>query len=274
MSDEQFRFAISPIVTERNARCLINIMAESFPCGATSRDLLIRFEEVTGLKRQMYYDTLAYVKYRRWVVGGGHSKLYQLNSDQSWKPTQASTEQILEKDRLEYLADTRAQQIGELQDEVARLRDFSGGASGADVAVSTLVQIVSDSSASTRQRIKAAGAILGYRVQDDGVIEFVKGFLQSVCMSADTATDYRTEAAELLRKHEAPRVMSEIVRPNYRDDDNAEPPEPLAALVARRRARADRMEREMVERMERERGLRSDETADSDKLSSDISIDC
>ncbi|HET9247475.1 MAG TPA: hypothetical protein VFO15_16845, partial [Xanthobacteraceae bacterium] len=83
MSDEPFRFAISPIVTERNARCLIDIMAQ-FPGGAACEELRRRFEEVTTLKRQSFYDTLSYAKYRRWIVGGGKSKLYQLNPDASW----------------------------------------------------------------------------------------------------------------------------------------------------------------------------------------------
>jgi hypothetical protein len=48
------------------------------------------------------------------------------------------------------------------------------------------------------------------------VTEFVKRFLGSVCESAEIAIDYRVEAAELLRKHEAPKIGSEIVRPTYR----------------------------------------------------------
>jgi hypothetical protein len=34
-------------------------------------------------------------------------------------------------------------------------------------------------------------------------------------VDADIAPDYRLEASELLRKHEAPRVMSGTVRPSY-----------------------------------------------------------
>jgi hypothetical protein len=170
-----------------------------------------------------------------------------------------------DKDQLEYIVGTQTRQIEGLKDEVERLRDFSSGANGADVAVSTLVQIVSDTGASPRQRIKASGAILGYRVQDDKVIAFVRGFLETICIS-DIAIDHRTEAAELLRKLTAPRVMSEIVRPDYRDDDNLEPPEPLKDLVARRRARADAMQAEMVLQMERERAL-----AASHALPSDVS---
>jgi hypothetical protein len=34
--------------------------------------------------------------------------------------------------------------------------------------------------------------------------------------------DYKIEAAELLRRHEAPRVMSESIRPTYRENDISE----------------------------------------------------
>jgi hypothetical protein len=173
-SDEPFRFAINPVVMERNARRLVDIMAQYFPGGATSKDLQIRFEQVTGLQRQSFYDTIGFAKYKRWLVGGGKNKLYQLNSDGSWKPTQTSAGVMLEKDRLEYLADSRAQQIGELQGEVERLRDWASGddANGVGVATSSLVKIVSDSAASMRQRLKAAATILGYQVQDDAVAGF------------------------------------------------------------------------------------------------------
>ena len=47
--------------------------------------------------------------------------------------------------------------------------------------------------------------------------------------------------------------MPPIERPPVRTDDEGEPPIPLKELVAQRRERADRMEREMVEQIERER---------------------
>ena len=123
----------------------------------------------------------------------------------------------MSRDQLEYLADSRAQQVEELE---ARLRDWSGGddANGANIALSSLLGIVSNTAATPRQRIRAAGAVLGYRVHDDSAVEFVKKFLQSVCVSSDIATDYKIEAGELLRKHESPRIASESVRPAYSDD--------------------------------------------------------
>jgi hypothetical protein len=66
-------------------------------------------------------------------------------------------------------------------------------------------------------------------------------------VSADIAIDYKIEASELLRKHEAPRVVSETIKPTYRDEAPREPPEPLMQLVARRRARADKMQAQMIQ---------------------------
>jgi hypothetical protein len=228
MSDEPFKFVIDPIVTERNARRLIDVLAQ-FPGGATSEELRIRFEEVTTLKRQTFYDTLNYVKYRRWFVGGGGSnKPYQFNPDCSWKPPPTSVGQAVEKDRMQYLVESQTQQIVELQDEVERLLDFTNG-DGTNVALASLVRIVGDSAATERQRLKAAGAVLGYKVHDDSAAEFTKRYLQSVCTSADVAIDYRIEAGELLRKHEAPRVTSETVRPAYREDGSGSETERVEA---------------------------------------------
>jgi hypothetical protein len=109
----------------------------------------------------------------------------------------------------------------EVQDEVERLLDFTNG-DGTNVALASLVRIVGDSAATVRQRLKAAGAVLGYKVHDDSAAEFTKRYLQSVCTSADVATDYRIEAGELLRRHEAPRVTSETVRPSYCDSGGSE----------------------------------------------------
>jgi hypothetical protein len=200
-----------------------------FAGGTTCEELRRQFERITGRRRQTFYDTWKYIKHKDWVIGGGgHSKLYQLNPDGCWKPSpQTSAGEILEKDRLEHLVESQTQQIGELQGEVERLLDWrngntNGDTNGGNIALSSLIRIVGDSAASTRQRIKAAAAILGYKVQDDGVVEFTKRFLQSVCESSDIAIDYKIEASELLRRHEAPRIASESVRPAYSDSGGTE----------------------------------------------------
>jgi hypothetical protein len=169
-----------------------------------------------------------------------------LNPDNSWKPPPVSVGEQLEmakrnNDRLGYLVDSQAGQIEDLQGQVEDLRDWSsGGANG--IAVSNLAQIVSDSAASTRQRLRAAAVVLAYKVQDTAVTEFAKRFLESLCASADIPTDYRIEAGELLRRSEDVMIRPPIERPARTDNvDSAEPPEDLATLVARQRARADRM---------------------------------
>ena len=203
---------------EKNARRLVGLLVQTFPTGATCEDLRRQFEKDTSLVRHSFYNALNYAKEQCWIVGGGRDQPYNLNGDGSWREPITSIGEKLEKDQLEYLVDSQTQQIEELQGEVERLRDWStgNGANGdANIALSSLVRIVGDSDASTRQRIKAAAAILGYKVHDDGVIGFVKGFLGSVCADAEIATDYRIEAGELLRRHEAPRVTPESVRPAY-----------------------------------------------------------
>lgn len=87
------------------------------------------------------------------------------------------------------------------------------------MALPSLARIVGDSTASTRQRIKAAAAVFAYKVADSEVITFVRRFLESVCTSSDIGNiDHKVEAAELLRRHEAPRVTPDSVRPNYSGD--------------------------------------------------------
>jgi hypothetical protein len=252
--EQQFRFAISPVVQEGNARRLVDILAQSFSSGGTSEDLRREFERITSLKRQSFYDALAYCKHRQWITGGGKGVPYCLSDDGSWKPPPVSTGEItgvpLSRDQLEYLSDTRAQQVEELQGELERLRDWStsGDANGANVALTSLVRIVADSAASTRQRIRASAAVLGYKTEGD-TAEFAKKYLTSVCGDTGIAFDYRIEAGELLRKHEAPRVVSETIKPTYREEAPKEPGESIRDTVARRRARADQMELEAIERL-------------------------
>jgi hypothetical protein len=229
MSDEPNEpyqhFATGPIVAERNTRRLVDVLAQ-FPEGATSKDLQIRFEQVTTLKRQSYFDALRYGKFLGWIVGGGQSQLYQLNPDGSWKPPLASVGDPigppLSRDQLEYLADSQAQRIEILQGEVERLRDWACGddANGAGVAVANLVKIVADNTASPRQRIRAAAAILGYKTQDNAA-DFAKKYLESLCGS-DEALDYQIDASEILRKHESPRVTPGTIRPDYEGGSEAD----------------------------------------------------
>ena len=164
----------------------------------------------------------------------------------SWKEAPiTSVGDNLEKDRLEYLANSRAQQVTELQDKVERLLDWSNGGD-AGVALPSLIKIVGDDTASVRQRLRASACVLAYKA-DNEATAFVRKFLESVCANADGPNiDYRIEAGELLRKHEAPRVVSESVKPSYRESEPEKPVIPLRELVRQRRERADRMEAEMI----------------------------
>lgn len=188
---------------EKNARTLCRALAQHFPSGATSDELRLQFEKDTFLARPAFYEAFRYAKEQRWFVFR------------------------LENDRLVYVADPQAVQLEELPDEVEDLCDWSSNANG--VAVANLAQIVSDSTASTRQRLRAAAALLGYKVADAGVLELTTGFLESLCANVEIATDHRIAAGELLRKHEAPRVMSEIVRPAYREDGSGSEAERVEA---------------------------------------------
>ena len=230
---------------------MIGVLAKHFPTRATCEDLRRRFEKNTSLARQSFYNALRYAKQQGWFVGGGSHQLYTLNPDGCWKEFPKSTgapvgEQLeaakRNNDRLEYLVDLQEGRIVGLQGEVECLRDWSSGGDANGVAVSNLVRIVGDSSASTRQRLRAAAVVLGYKVQDAGVIEFTKRFLESLCANAEIPTDYRIEAGEILRRSEDVMIRPPIER-SVRTDavDSAEPVEDLATLVARQRKRADAM---------------------------------
>jgi hypothetical protein len=235
---------MSPI--EKNARRLVGVLVH-FPAGATWEDLRKQFEKDTSLNRQSFYNALRYVKEQHWFVGGGsRSQLYTLNSDNSWKepPPKSIGERLgeMDKDQLEHLAGSQAVQIEDLQGQVESLRDWSSGNNTNGVAVSNLVQIVGNSAASTRQRLKAAAVVLGYRVQDTAVTEFAKRFLESLCANANIPTDYRIEAGELLRRTEDAMIRPPIERRTDNDSLVVEKVEPLAHLVARRRRRQAALE--------------------------------
>ena len=262
---------------EVNARKLIGVAVQHFPHGGICEDLRRAFEKETSLRRQTFYNALAHCRQLGWLVGGGgphnQKQLYNLNPDGSWKELASSGEGTgeavgLDKDRLEYLASSRAQQIDKLQDEVERLRDWSGGddANGSGVAIPSLIRIITDSASTMRQRLKAAETILSYKVGDASVVEFTKKFLQSICTGADVATDYRVEAAGLLRRVEAPKIQPGTVRPTYTEPEPEEPPIPLKELVRQRRERADRMQAELIRqygwRNNTSGGNGSDDTAD------------
>jgi hypothetical protein len=199
-------------LTEPNARRLVGVLSE-FRGGANCGDLLQKFREITGLRHATFFDALKHAKAKGWIVSDG--RIYVLDPAGSWKTPVPSIEEQLEhskrqNDRLEFVAGSRLEQIDQLRDQLDDLRDWASGTNG--VALGSLVRIVGDSSATVRQRLRAAGAVLAYKVDPD-VSAFTKRFLESVCENVDVLVDYRIEAGELLRKIEgAPRIMASIER--------------------------------------------------------------
>jgi hypothetical protein len=222
------------------------VLAKHFPVGATSEDLRIRFEKDAFLGRQSFFNALRYAKQQGWLVGGGwRDQLYNLNSDGSWREPPVSIGDELERakretTRLECVAGSQAEQIEALEGEVQSLRDFASGTNG--VAVEHLTKIISDSTTTVRQKLRAAAVVLGYKV-DSNIAEFVKAFLERLCMSPDTPTDYKIEAGEILRRAEgSPRIAPAIERssPPARDIDPEKEKAEREATSLRRRQHLER----------------------------------
>jgi len=123
---------MSPL--EKNGRQLIGVMVRCFPLGGTTEELRREFEKATFLRRQSFYETLRYCKQQGWLTGGGsptrHGVSYQLDPAGSWKPPSAGEsagEPPLSRDQLEFLADSQAQQLAELRNQIEYLRDWSSG---------------------------------------------------------------------------------------------------------------------------------------------------
>jgi hypothetical protein len=148
-----------------------------------------------------------------------------------------------ENDRLELLVGSRTEQVDQLQDQLDDLRDWSNGGSNG-VAVPSLVAILTDNGASVRQKIKAASAILGYKVQDPSVSAFARRFLESICAKADVPTDYKIQAAETLRRAEGDaqlRPTIERLTPPAAPIDREAEAAAIRAQNERRRAHVEKM---------------------------------
>ena len=151
--------------------------------------------------------------------------------------------------------DLQTQRIGELNINWSSI----GDADGVGVAIPSLIRVITDNSSTTRQKLKSADTILNYRVEDASVVEFTKKFLQSICTGEGIATDYRVEAAGLLRRCESPKVQPATIKSTYTEPAPEKPVIPLKELVKQRHERQVRMEQERIEReraaIERELGL-------------------
>jgi hypothetical protein len=135
---------------------------------------------------------------------------------------------------LEFLANSRTEQIANLRAELETIRDWSSGG-GSSNAVEHLIKLLTDDSASTRQKIKAASIILGYRADAD-VAAFTRRYLEDVCGNVTIAVDYRLQASELLRKIEGTAQL----RPTI---EKLTPPTPPIDRELERREREAEFER-------------------------------
>jgi hypothetical protein len=121
---------------------------------------------------------------------------------------------------------------------------------GDNVAITALVKIIGDGSVSIPRKLRASATVLSYKVENAGVVEFVRGFLMLLCSNPEVSVDHQLEASELLQRHGNPRILQPIERPAR--VDNTEPEETKAELAERMRLRREycdaytnRLEREI-----------------------------
>ena len=247
MPDETSRFTMTPI--QKNTRLLIGALAEHFPSGSNCGDLRLKFQEIANRKHATFYSCLHLAKANGWVVTDG--RIYLLNPNGCWrdcfKPYPIGEE--LERHQFEHVLTQRTERIEKLERVNRRLTSsrkaiIAGEAAGA--AIGALVVIMSDPTLPIRRRLQAADGLLAYKTPPD-VAESAKVFLTSIFTDPEQNIDYRLAAITALRRSEDARIMPPIERPPARIDAPREPPEPLRDLVARRRERQDRMEREALQ---------------------------
>jgi hypothetical protein len=213
-------------------------MAKHFSSGVRTEDLRRQFSATTGLANQCFYNNFKYLREWAWIVGdGGREQLWFLNPAAPWKASPSTVDEDggteaerLERakqkaTRLEVLTDAQAGKIEELEGQVESLRDWANGSNSR--AVGNLIAIVSDASASPRQRLKAAGVLVNYKVQDPAVHEFAKAFLEHLSASAENF-DTRIEASEILR-----RCEDAMLRPSI---EKIVPPSPPATERLRKQS--------------------------------------
>jgi hypothetical protein len=201
---------------ERNARRLINILAQH-SSGLRCEELNGEFQRITKLRRQSYYDCLAFAKKERWVLGGGQRQEYFLNPDGSWRSAlkPLSVGEPLEKYQLEHLLSLQTEKVEMLETANRRLagsRKAIAASADAGSTVATLVQLMADTSLNMRRRLSAAQLLLGFRSPED-ITQATKQFLHSVFLDQEMDISHRLEAAELLRRAEDPRIAPAVERP-------------------------------------------------------------
>ena len=239
---------------EKHARRLVGVLAEFFPAGANCEDLRLKFQQIANRKHATFYACLHFARAKQWIIADDEErnyKTYTLNPNGSWRPPPIG--EGIERHQFEHVLTMRDERIEKLE----RLNDSrkaiaAGEAAGP--AIGALVEIMSNPTFSVRKRLAAAEGLLAYKTPPE-VAESAKLFLASIFTDPEQNIDHRLAATTTLRRSEDVRIMPSIERPPARTDnvEPAEPEESLAALVARRRARQDRMEAEAKVAIERER---------------------
>jgi hypothetical protein len=232
---------------EKNARELVGVLAEFFPAGADCEDLRLKFQKIANCKHATFYSCLRFAKDNRWIVAEG--KTYLLNADGCWRtpPNREGIRapRVWEPDQFEHVLEMRTERIDKLEAANRRLkgaRRAIAAGEAAGPAIGALSMIMYDPAVSIRKRIQAAEGLLAYKTPQE-VAESAKRFLASIFTDPDQNIDDRLAATTALRRAEDVRIMPPIERPVRTDDPGKveEPPEDLATLVARQRARMDRL---------------------------------
>jgi hypothetical protein len=239
--------APNPVSTEKNARRLVSILA-LFSTGASCEELHSKFGKITSLGNATFYYALKYAKEHSWVIGGGGAgREYTLNPSGCWRPPGAPPPVERPVEHVEHLLSLEMQRTEKLEAANRRLvgsrRTIANG-QAAGTAIEALVTIMQDIKVSMRRRVQAAEGLLQYKTPED-IANQAKLFLASVFMDPDQDIDHRLAATSALRRSEDPRVMTEIIRPFTRSEN-----EPESEEVKRERAAEMQRRHEHLRKMD------------------------
>jgi hypothetical protein len=123
-----------------------------------------------------------------------------------------------------------------LQSQVEDLRDRSEANNG--IAISNLIQIIADRSATLRQKVKACALLLSYK-SDHDTNAFARAFLEKAVSDPDTPIDYKLEGLEQLRRAQGDPQL----RPTIEKLTPPSPPRDEEAEEAERRIEFEKKKR-------------------------------
>jgi hypothetical protein len=171
----------------------------------------------------------------------------------SWKAALPFIEDGQEQDQLVCAMELQAEKIARLESRNRQLRSAKKAVASGETAsstVSTLVQLMADTSLTMRRRISAAQLLLGFKSPLD-VAQHTKEFLHSVFSDQEMDISHRLEAAELLRKAEDVQLRPSVARPTVAVVYDT--PQQIAERSARRRQHIEMQAIKNAEEMARER---------------------